>query len=476
MNLTEPYPPQDDITRALPHAVGPEKSVISSILQDPAEYLGRATELGLRSENFYLPTARILFDAIHEIFTANKTPDLVSIVQHLLDRNQLDRAGGPSAVYDLYNYAPTSFSFAQHAAAITEKFVLREIIRVAGESIATAYDAPDAPWEALDAAEAQMLAIRDQTQPRTSQTRNSALQSILDDVQAMISGKTDEIGLKTGFATLDKLTCGLRPGQVFVIAARPSMGKSALMMNIVEHAVFNLNQPAMVFSLEMSQKELLARLLFSRSRFNPATLDGRQVVQADLLRIRAAYSAIAAAPLHIDDTPAITISEIRAKARRAKARHGVKLIAIDYMQLIRSTSKQAQNSREREIGEISAGIKALAKELNLPVIVLAQLNRESEKRSGKSKGVPRMSDLRESGTIEQDADLVGLLYREAYFAEDDDEKGEIGNVARLIISKNRNGATGDQHLAFIPELVRFEHGFPPAQVPKEPVKSTRYQR
>ena len=232
----------------------------------------------------------------------------------------------------------------------------------------------------------------------------------------------------------------------------------------------------MVFSLEMSQKELLARLLFSRSRFNPATLDGRQVVQADLLRIRAAYSAIAAAPLHIDDTPAITISEIRAKARRAKARHGVKLIAIDYMQLIRSTSKQAQNSREREIGEISAGIKALAKELNLPVIVLAQLNRESEKRSGKSKGVPRMSDLRESGTIEQDADLVGLLYREAYFAEDDDEKGEIGNVARLIISKNRNGATGDQHLAFIPELVRFEHGFPPAQVPKEPVKSTRYQR
>lgn len=465
----------DDVTRSLPHALGPEKSVLSSILQEPSEFLGRAADLKLRPEHFYVPSHSTLFSFLLECIEQGVEIELVSLIQKLLDRGLLDRVGGPSALTDIYTYAPSSGHFAQHAGHIIEKHVLREIIRVSNTAIATAYDSPDAPWETLDAAEAQMLAIRDQAQQAATETPATTLQAILTDVEAIITGKTDQIGLKTGFETIDRLTLGLRPGQVFVIAARPSMGKSALMMNIIEHVVFQMEEPALVFSLEMSQKELLARLLYGRAKFNPSTLNGATANKGDLMRIQNASRAIAAAPLHIDDTPSITISDLRAKARRAKNQHGIKLIAIDYLQLVRSISRQASNSREREIGEISAGIKAMAKELQIPVIVLAQLNRDSEKRSGKTKGIPRMSDLRESGTIEQDADLVGLLYRDAYFASDDNEKEEIGNISRLILAKNRNGATGDQHLTFIPELIRFENAFPPHRIPEEPKTKSRYQ-
>jgi replicative DNA helicase len=458
----------DDVTRTLPHALGPEKSVLSSILQEPAEFLARAADLALQPDHFYLPQHRTLYETILTLSAANAEIELISLIQHLLDHGLLDRCGGPASVTDLYTYAPSPGHFDHHVSHVIGKHVLRRIIQVSNESIANAYDQPGEPWTALDEAERQILRIRDEARPRATETNATAISGILDDMQLMLQGKTDQIGMPTGFFDLDRMTGGLRPGQMFVIAARPSMGKSALMMNIVEHCVFPLDQPAQVFSLEMSRKELLARLMFSRAKFNPAMLNGQPATQGDLMRVKSSAIAIQQAPLHIDDTPAITITELRAKARRAKSRHGVKLIAIDYLQLVKSTSKQAQNSREREIGEISAGIKAMAKELHLPVIVLAQLNRDSEKRTGKNKGVPRMSDLRESGAIEQDADLVGLLHRASYFAEDEQAKEEIGNYSRLILAKNRNGQTGDQHLSFIPELVRFENGTQPKPAHDEP--------
>lgn len=473
--MTDLHSLPEDPTRSLPHALGPEKSVLSSILQEPAEFLARAADLGLQPGHFYLPSHRTLFETILALSADPAKIELVSLVQHLLDHGLLDRCGGPAAVTDLYTYAPSSGSFDHHAAQITGKHVLRELIRVSNETITNAYDAPGEPWAALDEAERHILQIRDQSQPRATETNAAAISSILDDFQLLLSGKSDQIGLPTGFHALDRMTGGLKPGEMFVVAARPSMGKSALMMNILEHCVFYLEKPAQVFSLEMSRKQLLSRLMFSRAKFNPALLDGQPANQGDLLRVKNASIAIRQAPLHIDDTPAITITELRAKARRAKARHNIALIAIDYLQLVKSTSRQAQNSREREIGEISNGIKAMAKELNIPVIALAQLNRDSEKRTGKTKGIPRMSDLRESGTIEQDADLVGLLYRDAYFASDENEKEEIGNSGRLILAKNRSGATGDQFLTFIPDLVRFENGFPPKQAPAEPRTKSRYQ-
>lgn len=474
MNPPDLHALPDDPLRALPHAVGPEKTVLSCILQDPQEFLGRAAEAGIRADHFYLPAHKTTFEAAQAFVDRHQMIDISLFVQHLLDNGLLDRCGGPAAIADLYTYAATTANFEHHAAAVIGKHVLRSIIQAANTSIAAAYDSPGEAWEALDEAERQILAIRDQNSPQAAETNRQAVDAILDEMQAIVTGRKERIGTPTGYESIDRMTGGLKPGQVFVIAARPSMGKSALMMNIIEHAVFTLEAPAMVFSLEMSRKELINRLMFSRAKFNFAAASDQKPNQGDLIRIKNAAIAITAAPLHIDDTPAITITELQAKARRAKNRLGIQLIAIDYLQLIRSTSRQASNSREREISEISAGVKAMAKELQIPVILLAQLNRDSEKRTGKNRGIPRMSDLRESGAIEQDADIIGLLHRAAYFADDEDTKSEAGGESRLIIAKNRSGATGDQHLVFIPELVRFENGYPPKRAPEPPKRRGRF--
>jgi replicative DNA helicase len=250
---------------------------------------------------------------------------------------------------------------------------------------------------------------------------------------------------------------------MFVIAARPSMRKTSLMMNIVEHVCVDLAKPSMVFSCEMSASQLVQRLVFARAKFALNQLSrGYTPNKGDLQRIQRACGEIAQSKLFIDDTPGISINELRAKARRKKRDEDIQFIAIDYLQLMKSRTKQAENSREREIAEISAGIKGLAKELSIPILILAQLNRGPESRTGKSLGVPRMSDLRESGAIEQDADMVGLLYRSAYYAEDAEEKEAEAGKAELVLAKNRNGETGHIPLTFIAELMRFESG-PPAR-------------
>jgi replicative DNA helicase len=256
---------------------------------------------------------------------------------------------------------------------------------------------------------------------------------------------------------------GLKPGEMFVIAARPSMGKTSLMMNIVEHVCIEQSKPSLIFSCEMSSFQIVQRLVFSRAKFALSKLTrGYAPDKGDLTRIQRAAMEVSNARMFIDDTPGITINEVRAKARRKKRDEGLEFIAIDYLQLMKSRTKQAENSREREIAEISAGIKGLAKELQVPIVILAQLNRGPETRSGKSVGVPRMSDLRESGSIEQDADMVGLLYRSAYYAEDAEEKEAEAGKAELVLAKNRNGETGHIPLTFIADLMRFESG-PPAR-------------
>jgi replicative DNA helicase len=235
------------------------------------------------------------------------------------------------------------------------------------------------------------------------------------------------------------------------------------MMNIIEHVCVDLQKPSMVFSCEMSAFQLVQRLVFSRAKFALSQISrGYTLGKGDLQRIQRAAMEVTNSKLFIDDTAGISINELRAKARRKKRDENIQFIAIDYLQLMKSRTKQAENSREREIAEISAGIKGLAKELSLPIVILAQLNRGPEGRTGKSLGVPRMSDLRESGAIEQDADLVGLLYRTAYYAENEEEREAEAGKANLVLAKNRNGETGDIPLTFIAELMRFESG-PPAR-------------
>jgi len=453
----------DDVMRALPHAVGPEKSLLSSILQDPQEWIGVAIEERLTKEHFYQPAHQTLFGFLIELFEGGHEIELVSLIQRLIDRGLLDRVGGPAAITDLYTYAPSPGHFRHHLQHVKDKFVLRSIIHNSNEAIARAYDSPDEVAQLLDSVEASVLAIREGSETNKAPTIKQSVSEVIEQFEALLAGDRGAQGIPTGFEELDRMCSGLKPGEMFVVAARPSMGKTSFMMNMVEHICLDQQKPAMVFSCEMSAFQLVQRLVFSKAKFAMSSLSrGYTPNKADLQRIQRAALETASAKLFIDDTPGITINELRAKARRKKRDEDIQLIAIDYLQLMKSRTKQAENSREREIAEISAGIKGLAKELGIPIIILAQLNRGPESRSGKSLGVPRMSDLRESGSIEQDADMVGLLYRTAYYAEDAEAKEAEEGKAELVLAKNRNGETGHIPLTFIAELMRFETG-PPAR-------------
>jgi len=474
--------PESEITRSLPHAVPQEKSVLCGMLTDPEEKIPLAVESRLTAAHFYLPGHALLFETIIRRYNAGQPIELVSLVQHLLDNGLLDRCGGPAALADIHGYFPGSPHAKAHMAVLREKRRLRDLISLATETIQSAYDAPEESGPLLDEVEARIMAIRDgDTPPANMHSAKTLAGMIAADAEAMLRGSPPERGIPTGFSQLDAMTGGLRPGEMFVVAARPSMGKTALMANIVEHVALDAGENVLILSCEMTAKQVASRIAYGRARVNAAALAHSygEIPRHEIARLNAATLDLAKSRLTVDDTASATISELRAKARRLHRKTPLGLIAVDYLQLMRSGSKQAQNSREREIGEISNGLKALAKELSVPVLVLAQLNRDSEKRAGgKSgkKGLPRMSDLRESGNIEQDADVVGLLHRDAYFAEDDAEREESEGAARLILAKNRNGATGEIPLTFIADLMRFESGAPDkSEPPQQSYRKSRYE-
>ena len=278
----------------------------------------------------------------------------------------------------------------------------------------------------------------------------------LDSIEKLYQSRGSLTGLPTGFKGLDQMTSGMHEGEMIVIAARPSMGKTALAMNIAEHVALEAGKAVAVYSLEMSTQQLVQRILCSQARVNLKKVRDGFMGKNDMANLVKATTRLAETKMFIDDTPGMSILELRAHARRMKDRHNIELIVIDYLQLLKSPSKRGQENRQVEVAEISAGIKALAKELAVPILVLAQLNRNPDSRAGSGKGRPQLSDLRESGSIEQDADLVGLLWREKYYASEDDEKKEAEGVAELIIAKQRNGPVGSVPLTFLETLTRFE--------------------
>lgn len=440
-----------------PHALGPEKAVLSAMLQDPHHAIARAIEAKLSPEHFYLPAHALLYGILLESFERGEEVELVSLVQRLLDKNLLESVGGAAALTELMSYAPGVAQMETHMSFVRDKHTLRSIIIAANRSAAAAWENPEDVNACLDTAEAAMLAIREGAETNKEITLAASVREVIGHFEKLLTNKHDTSGIPTGYATLDAMTNGLKPGEMFVIAARPSMGKTSFMMNIVEHVAVDLHKPTMVFSCEMSSFQLVQRLVFSRARFNLGSVTrGITPNKVQLSNISAAAAAVRGATIFIDDTPGITINELRAKARRKKREADIQLIAIDYLQLMRSRTKQAESSREREIAEISAGLKGLAKELGIPIIVLAQLNRGPESRGG----TPRMSDLRESGSIEQDADMVGLLYRSAYYADSAEERADEEGKAELILAKNRNGETGHIPLTFLAHLMRFQTGEP----------------
>ena len=422
----------------MPQAPNIEKSLLSMMAADPTNIIGLCRENGINEDFFYIPAHRTLWNIFDSRYDDNRPLDITSIDQALSDSGQLETVGGHAGLMDILTYATSTALFSAHFQILKEKYVRRCMILTANKIHENAHEEERDITELLDSAEQDVMQIRNSTSPTAKWDIKSAILEAMGNMERMMNG--------------------LKPGELFVIAARPSMGKTSFLLNLVEHLVLEVKKPVLVFSCEMPSVQLVERLLFAKSGVSKQELRSKQgkLTKDQMKSLREAIDDYKSSQLIIDDTAAISISELRAKARRIRKENpDLCAIGVDYLQLMRSHTKQAQNSREREIAEISGGLKGLAKELKLPIIVLAQLNRGPENRTGKNKGLPMMSDLRESGAIEQDADMVGLLYRSAYYAEDDEERKDAGTDATLVLAKNRNGPTGDVELSFNAELMRF---------------------
>lgn len=448
-----------DVMRSMPVNADAERAALSCMLKAPNEIIGKAVET-LNSECFYIPAHRILYQTLIELYQTqpNGELDLVTLNTSLQDRGMMEHVGGPAAVAELLDDVPSVAFFDHYADMLKQKFVLRRIIQDCGECANLAYDSPEEVTHLLDDVESKILKIRDAAEKEGDilPIKKHALKAVHTIEESFKNANKGVTGISSGFANLDAVTNGLHGGEMIVVAARPSMGKTSLVMNIVENISINAKErkPTAVFSLEMSAEQLVMRLICSRAGVEMGKIRGGFLSQQrDFPRLMQVANDLAQSEIYIDDTPGISIMEMRAKARRLKKAYDIQMIAIDYLQLCKSNSKKAQDSRQIEVAEISGGIKAIAKELDIPIIVLAQLNRNPEGRGG---GKPKMGDLRESGAIEQDADVVGLLFREEYYADNDEEREAAAGKAVLSIQKQRNGPTGDVKLVFRKEFMRFE--------------------
>ena len=431
--------------------------VLSSFLLSPLEIGALCGEQKITKEHFHLPAHALIYECLIEMWDKGKPIDIITVTQLLQDRKQLDQAGGPAFVSELFTYLPTAANAPHYIETLVEKHTLREIIKVCDQYSFRCYEEQDVVSTLLDEVEQGIFKISQARYQAKSMSMKDQVMQAIHSIEELYDRRGAINGLPTGFAELDKMTDGLHGAEMIVIAARPSMGKTALAMNIAEHIALEEKKPVAVFSLEMSTSQLVQRLLCSRAQVNLGSIRNGFLSERDFPALTSAAAKLAESKIYIDDTPGLSILELRAKARRLKSQHDIQAIFIDYLQLLRSTSRRAQDNRQLEIAEISSGVKSLAKELNIPIIVLAQLNRNPESRSGESKGRPRLSDLRESGSIEQDADVVGLLVREEYYAENDEEREASSGKATLIIAKNRSGPVGDVPLTFRKEFTRFEN-------------------
>jgi replicative DNA helicase len=441
-----------DVHRTPPHSVEAEQGVLGSMLISPHETIAECVEK-INEDYFYVPAHRTIYDVLVGLWNTRQGIDLITFTQVLRDRNLLDSVGGAAFVTNLFTFVPTAANVQYYLEIVRDKYILREIISAATESVRRAYEEQEEVDSLLDEVEQKIFDVgEDRFKGQMLSMKDHAMQAI-ETIEKLYERKGSITGISTGFIEFDRMTSGLHPSEMVVIAARPSMGKTALAMNIAEYVAINEKLAVGVFSLEMSSQQLVQRLLCSRARVNLQRVRDGFLGERDFPSLTAAASKLAEAKMFIDDSASLSILELRAKARRLKAQQDVSLIIVDYLQLLRSTTRRAQDNRQLEISEISAGLKALAKDLKIPVIVVAQLNRQPEQRTG---GKPRLSDLRESGSIEQDADLVGLLVRPELYEEDEEARVEKAGEAELIIAKQRNGPVGEIPLTFLKEYTRFE--------------------
>jgi len=452
-----------DIHRTPPHSAEAEQGVLGSMLLSPRQAIGECVEK-INEEYFYVPAHQTIYSVLVDLWNAGQAIDLITFTQVLRDRTLLESVGGAAFVTSLFTFVPTAANLEYYLEIVRDKHILRQIISAATESVRRAFEEQDEVSNLLDEVVQRIFAVGEDRFKGQMLSMKDQVMEAIEAIEKLYERKGGITGISSGFVEFDRMTSGLHPSEMIVIAARPSMGKTALAMNIAEHVAINEKLPVCVFSLEMSSQQLVQRLLCSRARVNLQKVRDGFLGERDFPSLTAAASKLAEAKIFIDDSASLTILELRAKARRLKAQQDVRLIIVDYLQLLRSTSRRAQDNRQLEISEISAGLKGLAKELKIPVIVVAQLNRQPEQRTG---GKPRLSDLRESGSIEQDADLVGLLVRPEIYEEDEEARAEKAGEAEFIIAKQRNGPVGEIPLTFLKEFTRFETRARNVEEPRE---------
>ena len=440
-------------TPSSPHRLPPqnleaEQCVLGSVLLQQGA-LVKIIELVAPSD-FYREAHKNIFTAMVALFEKNEPQDIITVSNLLKDKNKLEEVGGPAYLANLTDIVPVAANITYYAQIIRSKAILRRLIQTSTEIASRCYEEQDDIDTLVDDAEKTIFEISRSKSNQGFQSLSKIIPETFKRIEKLAERKELITGVPTGYDDIDRKTAGLQPSDLIIVAGRPSMGKTALAMNIVQHAAIFHKVPVAVFSLEMSKEQLGMRMLCSISRVDSQDLRTGYIKDTDWPKLARASGILSDAPIFIDDSPAISVLEMRAKSRRMKTEHNIGLVVVDYLQLMRGRSNTER--REQEISEISRSLKAMAKELDLPVIALSQLNRSLESRPNKR---PQLSDLRESGAIEQDADVICFLYRDEIYnkSEDNPKRG----IAEVIIGKQRNGPTGTVELTFIDKFTTFEN-------------------
>lgn len=452
MTATASRPSRDsavDKVKVPPHSLEAERSILGALLLDNRMF-DEVVSIVIE-DDFYLPTHREIFQAIAALYNRDKPCDILTLTDHLKGLSRLEAAGGETYIYEVVNATPSTSNVKAYAQIVKERAILRKVLAAAGDITSMAYN-PDGrdSRDLLNEVEQTIFNISDQRDAGNGMSKIADVLTVATEKIDTLFHQGDTItGIPTGFDDLDKMTAGLQPGDLVIIAGRPSMGKTTLVMNMAENAAISAKKPVVVFSLEMSSESLVMRMLSSLGRINQNKIRTGKLSDDDWPRLTSAVSMLADAPIYIDETPALSPAEMRSKIRRIIRQEGeIGLIVVDYLQLMQVPT--IKDNRTLEISEISRSLKMIAKEAKAPVIAGSQLNRGLEQRQDKR---PIMSDLRESGAIEQDADLIGFIYRDEVYNPDTEDKG----VAEIIIGKQRNGEIGKIKLTFLGQYTRFEN-------------------
>ncbi len=433
-----------------PQAVEVEEAVLGALMLERDAYVTVADIIDTSS--FYKEEHQKIFEAIKELSANEKPVDLLMVTQELKDRNNLDEIGGPGYITQLTRRVASAAHIEFHARIIAQKHIQRELIRVSSEIQAKSYDDTMDVDDLIDFSESSLFQVAERNIKKETVPIKPVLNEAIIQIEKARKQKDGLSGVPSGFTALDRITSGWQKTDLIIVAARPSMGKTAFVLSMARNMAVDHKKAVAVFSLEMSSIQLVNRLIASETELGSEKIKTGRLENYEWEHLNRKISNLEKAPIFIDDTPALSIFEFRAKCRRLKMQHKINIVIVDYLQLM-TAGTDSRGSREQEVSTISRSLKAIAKELDIPIIALSQLNRSVESREGKR---PQLSDLRESGAIEQDADIVTFIHRPEYYGIDEDDSGNsLRGVAEIIIAKHRNGATGDVHLSFRKELAKF---------------------